>query len=152
MEEVMQDASWLDKKWAEKDRLLSHFARHQSFPVDNRGYCRHRVFNTRQHSVESSLVALGRLLLVPCAVPVLLLLSFPLFWTLISIWLAMRIFRFLFCFDFDVNAAGRADTPGAAGRQTPGSASATPFFPVTPFASPSIFNWRDMFMSNSTPS
>lgn len=43
MEEVLQDPNWLDKKWGEKDRLLGHFARHQQFPADGRGFCKLRV-------------------------------------------------------------------------------------------------------------
>jgi len=145
MEEVLQDSSWLDKKWAEKDRLLSHFARHQSFPSDSRGYCRHRVFDTRQHSLESSTVALVRLLLLPCAVPVLLLLSIPLFWTLLWAWLAHRAFRSVFP-DPEASSSSHSRNGSSADEpsQTPGSASAsgTPFFPATPFVSPSVTNWR----------
>ena len=35
MEEVLSDPNWLNKQWAEKDRMLGHFERHGSFPVDN---------------------------------------------------------------------------------------------------------------------
>ena len=35
MEEVLQDTTWLDKKWAEKDRLLHHFSRHNTSPADS---------------------------------------------------------------------------------------------------------------------
>jgi hypothetical protein len=148
MEEVFQDSSWLDKKWAEKDRLLTYFAKHQSFPVDSRGFCRHRTFDTRYHSMESSTISFVRLLLLPCAVPVLLLLSMPLLCTVFWIWLAHYLFRLVFP-DPDAQSSvdGEGDgNPGEAG-QTPGSASSaagTPYFPATPFASPSITNWRDV--------
>lgn len=148
MEEVLQDSNWLCKKWAEKDRLLSYFARHQQFPTDNRGYCRHRVFDTRSFSLESSMVALIRMLLLPCAVPFLLLLSVPLFWTLLVIWLGQRAYQIVFRDQEPSNSDdSRPGSVGGADRRTPGSASAagTPFFPATPFASPSILNWRDMF-------
>lgn len=146
MEEVLQDSSWLDKKWAEKDRLLSHFARHQSFPADGRGYCRHRVFSTRHHSLENSTVSMMRLLLLPCTVPVLLLLSIPLFWTMTMIWVVHQVFRLFFREDH--RERGADSTPGSVegSTQTPGSNSAgTPFLPATPFGSPSISSWRDLF-------
>jgi Acyltransferase C-terminus len=148
MEEVLQDSNWLFKKWAEKDRLLSHFARYHQFPTDNR---QHRVFETRSFSLETSIVALIRLLVVPCAVPFLLLLSVPLFWTLSAIWLGQRAFRLIFRDQEPTNSDdSRPGSVGGAGQRTPGSASAagTPFFPATPFASPSILNWRDMFSPN----
>lgn len=150
MEEVLQDASWLDKKWAEKDRLLSHFSRHQSFPADSRGFCRHRVFDTRYHSLETSIIALARLLLLPCAVPVLIFFSLPILWTVLWAWLLYSAFKVVFP---DPNAPRTAhDTTVATGDtgQTPGcnSAAGTPFLPATPFASPSISNWRDMLNQN----
>jgi len=137
MEEVLQDSSWLDKKWVEKDRLLSHFARHQSFPVDKRGYCQHRVFDTKYFGVETSFVSLLCLFLVPCFVPLLILLSIPIFWTILWIWLIYHACNTVF-----PEGGGR---PGSAGKggQTPGSAggsaSGTPFFPATPFGSPRWF-------------
>lgn len=158
MEEVLQDASWLDKKWAEKDRLLNHFSRHQSFPPDSRGFCRYRVFDTRSHSIESSAVALARLLLLPCAVPVLLLLSIPIFWTVLWAWLMYMSFKILFL-PRDPNARTSATNNGTSGDgsvdtgQTPrgdSSATGTPFLPATPFASPSISNWRDMLANEKT--
>jgi hypothetical protein len=158
MEEVFQDSSWLDKKWAEKDRLLSHFAKHQSFPIDSRGFCRHRTFDTKYHSMESSIVSSVRLLLLPCAVPVLLLLSMPFLWTVFWIWLAHSLYRVIFP-DPDAQSSDDGNgegLPGEAG-QTPGSASSaagTPYFPATPFASPSVTNWRDVISNrnNSPPS
>jgi len=152
MEEVLQDATWLDKQWAEKDRVLGHFSRHQSFPTDNRGYPRHRVFDTQRHAVEGSVLALGRLLLLPCAVPVLLLLSVPLLWTVFSLYVAFRSFKVLFPDERGVSgrsndsSRNRTDasqsTPGSAGGVD--SAAGTPFLPATPFVSPSVTNWRDM--------
>ena len=149
----MQDSSWLDNKWQEKDRLLSHFSRHQSFPMDSRGYCRHRVFETRFHSLETSVVSLVRLLLLPCAVPFLLLLSIPMFWTLLWIWFAHGAFRLLFPED-GASTSGRSSSSqqgsvdeaseNVGGQsQTPVNSSnpGTPYLPATPFASPSISTW-----------
>lgn len=149
MEEVLQDPVWLDKQWAEKDKLLAHFIRHQSFPTDNRGFCRHRVFDTRHHSIEGSALALVRLMLVPCAIPLLLLLSIPLFWVVLWSWIVFKLFKFVFP-DQPSGSANAAEThtsqtPGSAGLD---SATGTPFFPATPFASPSITNWRDLFGNN----
>ena len=155
MEEVLQDATWLDKKWAEKDRLLNFFATHQSFPTDGRGFCRHRVFNTRSHSVESSFIALARLLAMPWAIPFLLFLSIPLFWTVLWIYLIHRAFKAIFPgTDGDgpmLSSDDAGSTMGAG--QTPRSESATPFFPATPFASPSVSTWRDVIsnQNNDTP-
>ena len=143
MEEVLQDSSWLDKKWAEKDRLLSQFATKQSFPSENRGRHRSRVFETRYHSMENSFVALVRLLLLPCAVPVLLLLSVPLFWTLLAIWLSQQAYRLLYP-DPDAPTANRDGRNSTEADQTPGTMSAnsgTPFCPTTPFVSPSVTAW-----------
>lgn len=155
MEEVLQDASWLDKKWAEKDRMLNHFSRHQSFPPDNRGFCRYRVFDTRSHSIESSAVALARLLLLPCAVPVLLLLSIPIFWTVLWAWLIYTSFKILFYPNPNATSATSNGTSGGSvdTGQTPrgnDSAAGTPFLPATPFASPSISNWRDVLANART--
>ena len=147
MEEVLQDTSWLDKKWAEKDRLLNHFSRHQSFPPDSRGFCRHRIFETKFHSLESSVIALARLLLLPCAVPVLLLLSIPILWTVFWMWLAHSAFKGIFP---DPNESSASVDGTIEGAIDPGqtrsrdSSGGTPFFPATPFASPSVSNWRDM--------
>jgi hypothetical protein len=155
MEAVIQDPNWLVKKWAEKDRLLSAFARIQKFPVDSQGFVtRPRVFDTRWYSLEGSVVALLRLLLSPLAVPILALFLFPLFWTLALAHVAHRAFRLLFPVD-DAGAQsgeGRPETPGAQGGQTPGSASAagTPYLPATPFASPSVTNWRDMLSGDGS--
>mmetsp|Transcript_22752 Transcript_22752/g.37677 ORF Transcript_22752/g.37677 Transcript_22752/m.37677 type:complete len:589 (+) Transcript_22752:165-1931(+) len=153
MEEVLQDASWLDKQWAEKDRLLSHFSRHQQFPTDSRGYFgKHRVFDTRQHAVENSVLALARLLIIPLFVPILLLLSIPIFWIVLWMWIFYKSYKILMGLPAD-ESDRRGDngdvhdartvmvqTPGSA----TGSAAGTPFFPATPFGSPSISNWSDI--------
>lgn len=152
MEEVLQDASWLDKQWTEKDRMLGHFSRYQSFPVDSRGFCRHRVFDTRLHSVESSFLALCRLLLIPCTVPFLLFLSIPIFWVVLWLWLAYKSIQYLFPhgdgrpMTFADEAARAVQTPATPGVD---SATGTPFFPATPFASPSLTNWRDVLLCNN---
>lgn len=160
MEEVMQDSNWLFKTWAEKDRLLSQFIRDGQFPIDTRGYCRHRVFDTRIFSLETSIISLIRLLLAPCAVPILLLLSVPLFWTILTMWMCQYVYRIVFrvpveepIFNPDEydDDGHRNPMMGGTEQRTPGSASSTtgtPFFPATPFASPSILNWRDMFSPN----
>lgn len=148
----MQDSNWLLKTWAEKDRLLTHFARHEQFPVDHRGYCRHRIFDTRTFSLETSVVSLVRLLLIPCAVPVLLLLSFPFVWTFLFFYSGHRVYQRLFGGPSEEEPPPEDDDGPTSYRggapRTPGSASSTtgtPFFPATPFASPSLLNWRDMF-------
>lgn len=146
MEEVLQDASWLDKQWAEKDRLLSHFSRHQSFPADSRGFCRHREFDTRDYALESSILALLRLLIVPCTVPILVLLSIPIFWVVFWLWIVYKSFKILFP---DLEGRTMGSDGAATTTQTPGSAggdlaAGTPFMPATPFASPSVTNWRDV--------
>jgi hypothetical protein len=153
MEEVLQDASWLDKKWAEKDRLLSHFSRHQAFPPDGRGFCRHRIFETRSHSIESSVIALARLLLLPCAVPILLFFSIPILWTVFWAWLAHSAFKTVFP-DLDSSSASNngttEDGAGEPGQtRSRDSSAGTPFFPATPFASPSVSNWRDMLANQA---
>jgi hypothetical protein len=158
MEEVLQDSNWLYKRWTEKDRLLSNFARYQKFPADERGYySRYRVYDTRTHNLEMSILSLCRLWILPFLVPVLALLSFPLFWTMLWIWMGHQLLRWLFPDDYapdheqsssstvddtSHHAGGGSDNGG----QTPGSANtSTPFLPVTPFASPTVLNWRDMF-------
>ena len=147
MEEVLQDASWLDKKWAEKDRLLHHFARHNTFPADSRGFCRHRIFETRGHSLETSIVALIRLLLLPCTIPFLILLSIPILWTVLWAWLVYSSIKYVFS-ESGTSGAGSSDnSTNPAGNDTgptPTVSAGTPFFPATPFASPSIANWRDV--------
>ncbi|CAJ1969676.1 unnamed protein product [Cylindrotheca closterium] len=135
MEEVLADSSWLDKKWAEKDRLLHHFARHQSFPAD-RGFARYRVFESRTHSIETSLVSLFRLLLVPCFIPVLLLLSIPIVWTVTWLWIFYSSFKIVFGTDGRPNA----NTSDGGATPRPDSNPGTPFVPATPFASP-MLNW-----------
>jgi len=177
MEEVLQDNSWLDKKWAEKDRMLSYFARHQCFPPTAAGgatqpvattasqgrtgsgsqsSCRYRVFDSRSHNVESSLFSLCQLLVLPSAVPVLLMLSVPLFWTLVWLWMARQAFRLAFGlgFDDDARSSGDSSAAGETGTEgtTPGSHNGTPYVPATPFASPSVTSWRDMFTTTASGS
>lgn len=156
MEEVLQDASWLDKKWAEKDRLLNHFSRHSSFPADNRGFARHRVFDTKYYSVETSIVALLRLILLPCAVPVLLVLSIPILWTVFCAWLVYTAFKYIFPDPAAPQSSSSATsmTIGDTG-QTPiihSGNPGTPFIPATPFASPLFSNWRDMLGGDNNKS
>lgn len=136
------------------DRPASAFAKsmvvslvgHSAFPTDGRGFCRHRVFNTRTHSIESSFIALARLLAMPWAIPFLLFLSIPLFWTVLWIYLLHRGYRAIFPDSDEDGQISSSDDAGSAGvaSQTPRSESVTPFFPATPFASPSVSTWRDM--------
>jgi hypothetical protein len=156
MEEVLHidNVNWLVKKWAEKDRLLTHFARHQQFPNDSRGYYgRPRVFNTRYHSLESSISSLLRLVLITSAVPVLVIVSVPLSWALLWIWVVTKACQFVIEFISGRDGYNGIGQDGSAGgRQTPGSvpsASGTPFFPATPFASPNILNWNHGMFSGS---
>uniref|UniRef100_A0A7S4QH82 Acyltransferase C-terminal domain-containing protein n=3 Tax=Ditylum brightwellii TaxID=49249 RepID=A0A7S4QH82_9STRA len=155
VEEVLQDVGWLDKQWAEKDRLLGHFARHQQFPLDGRGFCRHREFDTRTHSIEGSIFSLGLLMWMPCAIPFLLLVSIPLFWLLLWAWLAYRTFGLIFPDWVDwvegtssssssvlmrrsggPGVSSRRNADGSEGHSGADSVGGTPFIPVTPFASP----------------
>lgn len=141
-EEVLKDSNWLYKRWAEKDRSLAYFARKQQFQNDSRGYARLCAFDTRNYSMETSIIALCRLLLLPCAAPLLALMSVPLFWTLLVIWCGQRLYQLAFPDTEDTEE----ERPMNQGQQTPGSAApATPFLPATPFVSPSPFAWRDMF-------
>ena len=148
MDEVLQDSSWLDKQWVEKDRLLGHFARHQQFPTDNRGFARHRAFDSRSFQVESSVLSLLRLMIIPLFVPIMLLLAIPIFWVVLWLWVCFKSYQILNP-DPDRPRAGGAEEEAAHAAQTPGSeginsATGTPFFPATPFGSPTISSWREM--------
>lgn len=147
MDEVLQDSSWLDKQWVEKDRLLGHFSRHQQFPTDNRGFARHRAFDSRSFQVESSVLSLLRLMIIPLFVPIMLLLAIPIFWVVLWLWICFKSYQILNP-DPDRPRAGGVDEAVQA-TQTPGSeginsATGTPFFPATPFGSPTISSWREM--------
>ena len=151
MEEVLQDANWLDKIWAEKDRLLGHFQRHQQFPIDSRGFCKVRVFDTRWYSVENSLMGLVRLGWIPFTIPLLVLFSIPVAWSVFWLWayykLISAFFPNFFASDKDMdgrNGTSRAhhgaDARDGSGNEDYGGGDrggeTTPFFPATPFASP----------------
>ena len=99
MEEVLQDSSWLDKKWAEKDRMLQYFSRHNNFPTDNRGFCRHQIFDTRYQSMETSIMSFMRLVLLPCSLPILLFLSIPIIWTTFVAWILYKGYQYVFLLD-----------------------------------------------------
>lgn len=156
MGEVLSNTNWLDKQWMEKDRLLDNFERHGVFPVDNRGFCRHMVMDTKYHSVESSLSALVRLGLIPFSIPILLFLAIPLLFSLGWIWIAHRSFMLLFPGGFgDLFGSGdgisgqdrkHEGNGGQASVSSDGggsdSAVGTPYFPATPFASPTSARWR----------
>jgi hypothetical protein len=148
MGEVLSDNNWLDKRWMEKDRLLEHFARHGSFPVDNRGFSKHVMMDTKGLCVESSLTSLVKLSMVFFCIPVIVFLMFPILCGIGWIWLAFKSFEMLFPGGFgrvfaswNDGAMSRDDGKGGGGGEgsvNSGSDSAvgTPFFPVTPFASP----------------
>lgn len=147
MEEVLRDASWMDKQWAEKDRLLNHFSRHQQFPADSRGFCRHRVFVPSDFQVETAVIALALFMAIPFFVPVIILLSIPVFWIVLWMWLLYQSYKILFPWNprSAVRAEGNAhSTQFTENVGDSGSAANTPFFPATPFASPSMSNWQDM--------
>ena len=147
LDEVLQDSNWLFKRWSEKDRLLAYFARHQQFPVGASG--RHRVFDTRTYALETSLWAMVKLLVLPCCVPLLLLISFPLVWTLLVIWCGQHAYQFIFAEPATTPSDNDSRNGNRSDPQTPGSASlSTPYLPATPFASPSLLNWRDMMPKN----
>ena len=162
MEEVLNDAQWLDKQWAEKDRLLGKFVRCGNFAnVDNRGFCRYRVLDTRGHSIEGSITALLRLGLIPFAIPVILILFVPLLWGVAWVWIAHRSFLMIFPGGLsellgvsnigdDYRYGRRSSTRKEEGignqddisNGGTDSAAGTPFFPATPFASPThITSW-----------
>jgi Acyltransferase C-terminus len=168
IDEILQDSTWLDKRWAEKDRLLSFFAQHQTFPVDRRGYGGpYRIFNTRSYNLEGSIFSLFRLMLAPFSVPFLLLLSIPIFWTVFGTWSVYQLYQLMSSLLYPASADGHERYGGENGdpnnrhrddddehstgpdsaAQTPGSAPSadggTPY-PVTPFVSPSVLHWRSM--------
>lgn len=146
--EVLGDSQWLDKQWKEKDRLLTHFAKYQQFPVEQRGYSRQqRAFHTRNH-VESSLMGITRLGIIPFMIPLILLLSIPLCWLVLWLWLAYRAFDLVLDWDSISSLFSGVGMPGSA-TQTPRS-TGTPFFPATPFGSPNstLNNWRSSSNEN----
>ena len=140
--EVLGDSQWLDKQWKEKDRLLTHFAKYQQFPVEQRGYGRQqRSFRSRNH-VESSVMGIVRLGIIPFMIPLILLISIPLCWLVLWMWLAYRAFDLVLDWDSISSLFSGVAVPGSAA-QTPRS-TGTPFFPATPFGSPNstLNNWR----------
>ena len=146
--EVLGDSQWLDKQWKEKDRLLTHFAKFQQFPVEQRGYSRQqRSFHTRNH-IESSLMGITRLGIIPFMIPLILLLSIPLCWLVLWLWLAYRAFDLVLDWDTISSMFSGVGMPGSA-TQTPRS-TGTPFFPATPFGSPNstLNNWRSSWNEN----
>lgn len=140
--EVLGDSQWMDKQWKEKDRLLTHFAKYQQFPVEQRGYGRQqRSFHSRNH-VESSVMGIVRLGIIPFMIPLILLISIPLCWLVLWLWLAYRAFDLVLDWDSISSLFSGVAVPGSAA-QTPRS-TGTPFFPATPFGSPNstLNNWR----------
>ena len=171
MDEVLSDAQWLDKQWAEKDRLLGKFVRSGNFNVDNRGFCRYRIMDTRFQNLESSITALFRLGLIPFAIPVILILFIPLLWGVAWVWIAHRSFLMFFPGGMTevlgsthmgdgYNRYGRGvstnkeevnSNPDDISNGGTDSAAGTPFFPATPFASPThVASWRSAAPTSST--
>lgn len=150
--EVLGDSQWLDKQWKEKDRLLTHFAKYQQFPVEQRGYGRQqRSFHSRNH-VESSVMGIVRLGIIPFMIPLILLMSIPLCWLVLWLWLAYRAFDLVLDWDSISSLFSGVGVPGSAA-QTPRS-TGTPFFPATPFGSPNstLNNWRSPINENGESS
>jgi len=168
MGEVLSNTNWLDKEWMEKDRLLDHFERHGVFPVHNRGFCRHMVLDTKSHNVETSLSALMRLALIPFSIPILLFLAIPLLFSLGWIWIAHQSFMLLFPGGFSDLLGRGSGMNGKDGKHHDGnrggnvsrgssycgtdSSVGTPFFPATPFASPTQDRWRSSARCNGDTS
>eukprot|EP00536_Pseudo-nitzschia_multiseries_P002292 jgi/Psemu1/235581/estExt_Genewise1.C_300144 len=150
MEEVLRDASWLDKKWAEKDRTLQYFSRHACFPTDSRGFCRHQLFETRFQSLETSVASFLLLSLLPWTLPVLFFLSIPILWTTFVAWLIYKSYRYTTYEYSEDRTASRSPASNLDENDgTPGNSSrGTPFIPTTPFASPSISIWHHVDFNN----
>jgi 1-acyl-sn-glycerol-3-phosphate acyltransferase len=144
MEEVLADGEWLDKQWADKDRMLSHFCRHQQFPTDGRGFCRQRTFETKTHNIEASVMSLARLCAIPLSLPLLIIISIPLATFTLYVWVSYRFIVFLAEMATDASLKGRHQQSrhgsfssgiGSAISRSAGGVF-TPYFPATPFASP----------------
>mmetsp|Transcript_19579 Transcript_19579/g.48753 ORF Transcript_19579/g.48753 Transcript_19579/m.48753 type:complete len:507 (-) Transcript_19579:65-1585(-) len=148
MEEVLQDASWLDKKWAEKDRLLQHFSRHRCFPLDSRGFCRHQMFETRYQSMEVSAMSFLRLALIPCVLPILIFLSIPIVWTTFCAWIMYKGYQYWVLGHQSEATPGRSPSSNIYEENISSVSRGTPFIPATPFASPSVSTWHDMVLDN----
>lgn len=150
MQEVLQDANWLDRIWADKDRLLGHFQRHQNFPSDNRGFIKMRIFDTRWHSVENSLIGLARLVWIPFSIPLLILLSIPVGVAVFWLWAWYSILSTLFPNFFRAVDKKASDLLSGVSNSADGLSNSedfgagdrggesTPFIPATPFASPMV--------------
>ena len=96
MDEVLQDSSWLDKQWVEKDRLLGHFCASSAVPRPIiEGFGRHRAFDSRSFQVESSVLSLVRLMIIPLFVPIMLLLAIPIFWVVLWLWVCLKSYQIL---------------------------------------------------------
>ncbi|CAM9237592.1 unnamed protein product [Pylaiella littoralis] len=79
LEEVVGNTHWLDDRWAEKERLLAYFSRHQSFPSDGRGFPARGTLDTRGGQFEgTAMAAFVRLSAVLLFVPLLSLVAIPL--------------------------------------------------------------------------
>jgi hypothetical protein len=143
MEEVLQDSSWLDKKWAEKDGMLQYFSRHNRFPSDSRGFCRHQSFETRFQSMETSVMSLFRLSFIPCILPVLIFLSIPIVWTTFVAWMLYKGYQYVYCYHNETTTSrSQSSNMDETDEKSVNSSRGTPFMPTTPFASPEVSNWH----------
>jgi hypothetical protein len=156
MEEVMGNSSWLDQKWAEKENLLKHFVRQGYFPVDRRGgYSYYVPMHTKWFHTENSVAASCRLFFITFISPLILFFTIPVLVGVGCFWLLRQIVSALFpeLFD-DVNNMKTSD----GDKRTKGSNiisrdsnSGTPFFPATPFASPSnVQAWASSSSTNDS--
>ena len=79
VEECLNEGTWLDKRWQEKDKMLGYYQKHGVLPGagEGRGWGRERRFYTRTHQVEASVLSCVRLLGALASVPLICILSVP---------------------------------------------------------------------------
>jgi len=94
MEEVMSDSHWLDSRWAEKDKILTHFKHHHQFPSDGRGF-EPTTFDSSEHRKESSVLSLvclsGITIALPLVTAALIIPTLLLSPLIVTLWLARRV-------------------------------------------------------------
>jgi len=107
-----------------------------------------RVFDTKWHSIENSLIGLARLVWIPFSIPLLILLSIPLGVVVFWLWVWYNVLSILFPNFFllqkaanllnggtnHADALSNSEDFGAGDR----GGESTPFIPATPFASPMV--------------
>lgn len=156
MEEVMGNSLWLDRKWAEKETLLKHFVRQGYFPVDRRGgYSYYAPMHTKWFHTENSIAASCKLIFITLISPLILLFTIPVLLGVGCFWLLRQLVLALFPELFDdashlITADGDKRTKGS-NIISRDSNSGTPFFPATPFASPSnVQAWASSSSANDS--